>query len=260
MRFEMLQLTEILYYEGQKERTYFKLSNKKPTDSQDIELSLIRALNAGYVNLFYERSKSDAYKYFYQAYQLAKELDNPVLLKASLLAFFKYYNFEVAQISDSYKVQLDHFESLKEDYIDGVWLTLYKMIFYSKVPMSLGKLDSRYYELAKSLDEFENHLNQKSPVLTHIFYEKAIKFEIEADLKNCNKYLKKVIEQAKEYAKTHQISLSRLIESYLSSLVTKKDRKIEITPLVESLSGVIELENDFNYKVSYTDYLIEKYK
>ena len=71
---------------------------------------------------------------------------------------------------------------------------------------------------------------------------------------------KNVIEQAKEYAKTHHISLSRLIESYLSSLIAKKDRKIEITPLVESLSGVIELENDFNYKVSYTDYLIEKYK
>ena len=71
---------------------------------------------------------------------------------------------------------------------------------------------------------------------------------------------KNVIEQAKEYAKTHQISLSRLIESYLSSLVDKKDRKIEITPLVESLSGVIELENDFNYKESYTDYLTEKYK
>lgn len=71
---------------------------------------------------------------------------------------------------------------------------------------------------------------------------------------------KKVIEQAKEYAKTHQISLSRLIESYLSSLVAKKDREIEITPLVESLSGVIELENDFNHKVSYTDFLIEKYK
>lgn len=71
---------------------------------------------------------------------------------------------------------------------------------------------------------------------------------------------KNVIEQAKEYAKTHQISLSRLIESYLSSLVSKKDRDIEITPLVESLSGVIELENDFNYKESYTDYLMEKYK
>lgn len=71
---------------------------------------------------------------------------------------------------------------------------------------------------------------------------------------------KNVIEQAKEYAKSHKISLSRLIESYLSSLNAQKDREIEITPLVKSLSGVIKLENDFNYKESYTDYLIEKYK
>lgn len=71
---------------------------------------------------------------------------------------------------------------------------------------------------------------------------------------------KNVIEQAKEYAKSHKISLSRLVESYLSSLNEKKDREIEITPLVKSLSGVIELDNDFNYRESYTDYLMEKYK
>jgi len=71
---------------------------------------------------------------------------------------------------------------------------------------------------------------------------------------------KKVIEKAKEYAKSHKIRLSRLIESYLSSLDAKKDRDIEITPLVKSLSGVIKLENDFDYKESYTDHLIEKYK
>ena len=69
-----------------------------------------------------------------------------------------------------------------------------------------------------------------------------------------------VIEQAKEYAKIRKISLSRLIESYLSSLVTKKDKEIEITPLVKSLSGVVTLDKDFNYRESYTDYLIEKYK
>ena len=71
---------------------------------------------------------------------------------------------------------------------------------------------------------------------------------------------KSVIEQAKEYAKSHKISLSRLIESYLSSLVIKKDNESEITPLVKSLSGVINLEKDFNYKESYTDFLMEKYK
>lgn len=71
---------------------------------------------------------------------------------------------------------------------------------------------------------------------------------------------KSTIEQAKEYAKSHKISLSRLIESYLSSLVIKKDKDLEITPLVKSLSGVIKLDEDFNYKESYTGYLIEKYK
>jgi hypothetical protein len=71
---------------------------------------------------------------------------------------------------------------------------------------------------------------------------------------------KNVIEQAKEYAKSHKISLSRLIESYLSSLNAKKEKETEITPLVRSLSGVIKLEIDFNYRESYTDFLIEKYK
>jgi hypothetical protein len=71
---------------------------------------------------------------------------------------------------------------------------------------------------------------------------------------------KSIIEMAKEYAKSHKISLSRLVESYLSSLVISKDKDIEITPLVLSLSGVIKLEKEFNYKESYTDYLIEKYK
>lgn len=71
---------------------------------------------------------------------------------------------------------------------------------------------------------------------------------------------KNVIEQAKEYAKSHKISLSRLVESYLASLVERKDRETEITPLVKSLSGVIELDKDFEYKESYTDFLMEKYK
>jgi hypothetical protein len=71
---------------------------------------------------------------------------------------------------------------------------------------------------------------------------------------------KRVIERAKKYSKSRKISLSRLIESYLSSLTTNKKQDVEITPLVESLSGVIKLDKDFDYKESYTDYLIDKYK
>ena len=69
-----------------------------------------------------------------------------------------------------------------------------------------------------------------------------------------------VIERAKIYARNHKISLSKMIESYLDSVTKQKGKEVEITPLVESLSGVIDLPSDFDYKKEYSDYLIEKYK
>lgn len=70
----------------------------------------------------------------------------------------------------------------------------------------------------------------------------------------------RVIEEAKIYAQHHQISLSRLIESYLNSLIENKPEDVPITPLVESISGVVHIPHDFDYKHDYTDYLLEKYQ
>jgi hypothetical protein len=69
-----------------------------------------------------------------------------------------------------------------------------------------------------------------------------------------------VIERAKIYAKSHKISLSKMIESYLDSVTKEKENEETITPLVESLSGVIELPVDYDYKKEYGDYIINKYK
>lgn len=69
-----------------------------------------------------------------------------------------------------------------------------------------------------------------------------------------------VIDKAKIYAKSNETSLSKLIEAYLSTLTERNKKEIEITPLVESLSGVITLEKDFDEKKEYANYLIEKYK
>ena len=71
-----------------------------------------------------------------------------------------------------------------------------------------------------------------------------------------------VIVRAKKYARSHNISLSKMIESYLDSLTKQKEeeKRISITPLAESLSGVIDLPSDFDYKKEYRDYLEEKYK
>ncbi|MBP6127646.1 DUF6364 family protein [Flavobacterium sp.] len=67
-----------------------------------------------------------------------------------------------------------------------------------------------------------------------------------------------VIEEAKSYAKNNSISLSKLIENYLLSLTNKKSKTTKVSPLVESLTGVVSLENA-DYKKEYSDYLSKKY-
>lgn len=71
-----------------------------------------------------------------------------------------------------------------------------------------------------------------------------------------------IIGRAKEYARIHKTSLSKMIEAYLDSITTQKaaGEKTPITPLVESLSGVIEMPADFDYKKEYIDYLTDKYQ
>jgi hypothetical protein len=54
-----------------------------------------------------------------------------------------------------------------------------------------------------------------------------------------------VIEQAKNYAKDKNTSLSKLIETYLGKLVEPSDN-IEVTPFVKSISGVLDLPNNFD--------------
>lgn len=78
------------------------------------------------------------------------------------------------------------------------------------------------------------------------------------------KFDKFVIDKAKEYAALHKRSLSRIIESYLRSLIHQDDPEdkddIQISPFVKSLSSGISIPSDIDYKKEYSDYLSEKYK
>jgi len=84
------------------------------------------------------------------------------------------------------------------------------------------------------------------------------------DTKLTLKLDKFVIDKAKEYATTHKRSLSRIIETYLRSLVSKRDPRdsddIEISPFVKSMATGVNIPADFDYKKEYGDYLTQKYK
>lgn len=68
-----------------------------------------------------------------------------------------------------------------------------------------------------------------------------------------------IIEEAKNYAKENRVSLSKLIENYLHSLTKKSKPKSKVSPLVESLTGVITLDEKRDYKKEYIHYLDKKY-
>jgi len=71
-----------------------------------------------------------------------------------------------------------------------------------------------------------------------------------------------LIHEAEMYARVKNVSLSEMIESYLRLITSVKQPKkdVEITPLVKSLSGVIDLPSEFDYKIEYKEHLSQKYK
>jgi hypothetical protein len=84
------------------------------------------------------------------------------------------------------------------------------------------------------------------------------------DTKLTLKLDKFVIDKAKDYALSHKRSLSRIIESYLKSLINQDDsndnREIEISPFVKSMTTGVHVPNDIDYKKEYSDYISDKYK
>ncbi len=67
-----------------------------------------------------------------------------------------------------------------------------------------------------------------------------------------------VIEQAKQFAKENNISLSRMIENYLMALTESKRKKGKVSSLIKSLTGVVDLKNE-DYRKNYTDFLSKKH-
>jgi hypothetical protein len=50
-----------------------------------------------------------------------------------------------------------------------------------------------------------------------------------------------------------------LIENYLLSIVQKENKETKVSPLVESLTGVIPNTDSIEFKKDYSDFLTKKY-
>ena len=70
---------------------------------------------------------------------------------------------------------------------------------------------------------------------------------------------KTVVEKAKKYAGERNLSLSKLVEFFFSSLTAEaKGKKITISPVTATLLGMIKDKN-IDYKKALADALLKKY-
>ena len=72
---------------------------------------------------------------------------------------------------------------------------------------------------------------------------------------------KKIIEQAKQYAKEQHVSLSSLVENYLQKIVSEyKSNTDSGSSIVEVLSGIINLSPDSDYKEECCQHTMQKHQ
>jgi hypothetical protein len=64
-----------------------------------------------------------------------------------------------------------------------------------------------------------------------------------------------VLEHAKQYARAHETTLTRLVSEYLRQLAEPSDALVD-APIVQRLSGILPKEASIS---DYTDYLERKY-
>lgn len=69
------------------------------------------------------------------------------------------------------------------------------------------------------------------------------------------------IYRAKKYVSQIGTSLSAIVENFFDNLTVNEDNsEFLYSPLVNELSGIIQLEENFDYKSDYTSYLDKKYE
>lgn len=257
LKLELYRLSDILFYEGQQSRSSFK-APEVPAGKDKSFIHVVHLLGEGYLDLFYDKLKGASYKNFYEAHQIAKNINHKPLLKATLLALLKYYNFEIVQNSNDQDLYLSAYKALGSDVMDEVWITIYQMIFYSKTQ---GDLDPDYFVMAERVDAYEHSLSPEHRVWAYIFFENALRHKIEQHDELAQKYYHKAIESAGSYPFLKKIRFFSNIN--LSVLSTKKNDFISAVTAIDNAKKEFDLadtlRSDFYVKL-YASYIYNAQK
>ncbi len=69
----------------------------------------------------------------------------------------------------------------------------------------------------------------------------------------------RTIEQAKNYAKDKDRSLSELVKNYLKVVLENNEKIVKLSPSIKKLKGSVKMPDDSEYKKELTNILSEKH-
>ncbi len=188
---EALQyLADLMFYGGQQPVAHIKIAPQTRFEEALFHLT------QGYRHLYYTLNKSDAFKDFYAAHEIALETKDAPLIKATLIAIFEYYHFEFLHNSKQFQIYLREYKKLTLDTVDTVILDLYSLIFLSQTLETPGVA---YFKLAENLDIHLKEISKESRLIPRIYYEKAVNLQMRKIMDSAATYFESAFDAAGTY-------------------------------------------------------------
>ncbi len=158
----------------------------------DLNLNFIKYLIAGYQNVYaIKQNDLQAFKQFSQALKLAEELENMVMIKATLFGILDLFASEIFLGSKQFEPYLERLIEIKSDMIDEAAIIFYKLIFYSKAEGNMEVLDTQYYTYYSKLDSIFQKIPKSHKLWRKYYFEKAIYHKIEGNYQRAEDFLLK---------------------------------------------------------------------
>jgi len=253
LRDELQMLADILYKASEYDGKIPKSIDS--SDGIDHLILAVKHLNLGYYDFYQIPNKSKVYYHFYMAFQYAKESHYRPLIKRTILSLLEYYHFEIAQSNLNFRDYLNEYEKLKDDTLDEIWLTIYKLIFHSS---TITELNDDYFTVAKQLDQYESNLPKNSLLLPRIYFEEGLYYELLNDLAKAKEYYTKALSESKDLPFYKYLRSSCIYK--LSFLLHKQGKHLEALEKLNSTKKYRNIKDTLSemyymnmYKAMYFD-------
>lgn len=185
------------------------LSVSKIPNSKDSFSVALNKLNLGYHELFFNSNKTSAYSHFYQALEHAKRINYKPLEKRAFLAILEYYSKEIARNNENYKLYVEKYENEQLDFYDFLWITVYKLIFYSA---QVDGINNDYKKTVNILDSLITKIDINSNIKPTIYFEKALDYQFKNKLDLAFEYYEKALTYSKNKPYYNSLSFSSILK------------------------------------------------